>query len=130
MEGYSESQESKLSKILIIGATGYLGKFMVKASVSMGNPTFAYVRPLLTPPKLHFFHSMGVTLFQVRRFPCFDLYVCMYSLFHVVNHMRVRTCRVNSTSTTSWCLSFNKSTLSSLHSQCPSISSSSRLSEP
>ncbi|CAH2080554.1 unnamed protein product [Thlaspi arvense] len=38
------------SKIMIIGATGYLGNYMVRASLSMGHPTFAYVRPLPPPP--------------------------------------------------------------------------------
>uniref|UniRef100_A0A5B7BBJ8 Putative isoflavone reductase-like protein n=1 Tax=Davidia involucrata TaxID=16924 RepID=A0A5B7BBJ8_DAVIN len=32
------------SKILIIGGTGYLGKFIVEASVKSGHPTFALVR--------------------------------------------------------------------------------------
>ncbi|OMO87544.1 hypothetical protein CCACVL1_08934 [Corchorus capsularis] len=32
------------SKILIIGATGYIGKFIVEASVKEGHPTFALVR--------------------------------------------------------------------------------------
>ncbi|BFG29981.1 hypothetical protein CerSpe_162550 [Prunus speciosa] len=58
------------SKILIIGATGYLGKYMVKASVSLGHPTYAYVRPI--KPKtdsskllLHKeFEAMGATIFQ------------------------------------------------------------------
>ncbi|PQP96347.1 isoeugenol synthase 1 [Prunus yedoensis var. nudiflora] len=58
------------SKILIIGATGYLGKYMVKASVSLGHPTYAYVRPI--KPKtdsskllLHKeFEALGATIFQ------------------------------------------------------------------
>lgn len=59
------------SKILIIGATGYLGKYMVNASISMGHSTFAFVRPLKPnahPSKLQLhqeFQSMGVTIFQV-----------------------------------------------------------------
>ncbi|CAI9780543.1 unnamed protein product [Fraxinus pennsylvanica] len=32
------------SKILIIGATGYVGKFIVEASIKLGHPTFAMVR--------------------------------------------------------------------------------------
>ncbi|KAF8411978.1 hypothetical protein HHK36_004537 [Tetracentron sinense] len=61
---------SEMSKILIIGATGYLGEYMVKASVSMGLPTYIYVRPI-TPncssskQQLHRdFESLGVTIFQ------------------------------------------------------------------
>ncbi|KAJ6741139.1 ISOEUGENOL SYNTHASE 1-LIKE [Salix purpurea] len=59
------------SKILIVGATGYLGSFMVKASLSMGHPTYAYVRPIkpytTTASKLDLlknFESMGVTVFH------------------------------------------------------------------
>ncbi|XP_057541213.1 phenylcoumaran benzylic ether reductase Betv6-like [Amaranthus tricolor] len=32
------------SKILVIGGTGYIGKFIVEASAKLGNPTFALVR--------------------------------------------------------------------------------------
>ncbi|XP_054806329.1 isoeugenol synthase 1-like [Prosopis cineraria] len=55
------------SKILIVGATGYLGEYMVKASLSLGHPTFAYVRPIHTSThlsKLHHLQSLGLTLFQ------------------------------------------------------------------
>ncbi|MCL7050558.1 hypothetical protein MKW94_001583 [Papaver nudicaule] len=34
----------KTSKILIIGGTGYIGKFIVEASLKSGNPTFLLVR--------------------------------------------------------------------------------------
>ncbi|KAJ4715086.1 putative Isoflavone reductase [Melia azedarach] len=60
---------SERSKILIVGATGYLGKYMVKASVSMGHFTCAFIRPLKPDPdpsklQLHKeFQSMGVTIF-------------------------------------------------------------------
>lgn len=63
---------SKMNKILIFGATGYLGKYMVKASVLMGHPTSAFVRPLspetASPSKIKMhqeFESLGVTVFQV-----------------------------------------------------------------
>ncbi|PON32299.1 Hopanoid-associated sugar epimerase [Parasponia andersonii] len=61
---------SPKSKILIFGATGYLGKYMVKASLSEGHPTFAYVRPInpdADQSKLQFhkeFQSLGITIFQ------------------------------------------------------------------
>lgn len=32
------------SKILIIGGTGYIGKYIVEASAKAGHPTFALVR--------------------------------------------------------------------------------------
>ncbi|KAJ8767908.1 hypothetical protein K2173_020848 [Erythroxylum novogranatense] len=54
------------SKILVFGATGYLGKYMVRASVSLGHPTYAYVRPLspnADPSKHQELRSLGVTIF-------------------------------------------------------------------
>ncbi|XP_042977426.1 eugenol synthase 2-like isoform X2 [Carya illinoinensis] len=55
------------SKILIIGATGYIGKFLVKASVKDGHSTFAFVRESTasSPDKseiIESFKSSGVTL--------------------------------------------------------------------
>ncbi|KAK1360277.1 Isoeugenol synthase 1 [Heracleum sosnowskyi] len=58
-------------KIMIFGATGYLGTYMAKASVSLGHPTYAFVRPIkshdLQPSKLQLlkeFESLGITIFQ------------------------------------------------------------------
>ena len=59
------------SKILVFGASGYLGTYMVKASATMGHPTYAYVRPVKPGSDnsklalLKEFESMGVTIFQV-----------------------------------------------------------------
>jgi len=55
------------SKILVIGGTGYIGKFVVEASVKEGHPTFALVREatLSDPVKgqlLDGFKTSGVTL--------------------------------------------------------------------
>ncbi|XP_043699384.1 phenylcoumaran benzylic ether reductase Betv6-like [Telopea speciosissima] len=55
------------SKILIIGGTGYIGKFIVEASAKSGHPTFALVRESTAsdPAKaklLESFKSSGVTL--------------------------------------------------------------------
>ncbi|XP_068339950.1 isoeugenol synthase 1-like [Pyrus communis] len=58
------------SKILIFGAKGYLGKYMVKASVSLGHPTYVYARPIkpnTDPSKLELhkeYEAMGLTIFQ------------------------------------------------------------------
>ncbi|KAK1371357.1 Isoeugenol synthase 1 [Heracleum sosnowskyi] len=58
------------SKILIFGGTGYLGTYMVKASVSAGHPTSVYGRPMKSQQDsakldlLEEFRSMGVTIFQ------------------------------------------------------------------
>ncbi|XP_061374774.1 eugenol synthase 1-like isoform X1 [Gastrolobium bilobum] len=64
--------ESKKNRILIFGGTGYIGKYMVKASISLGYPTLVYTRPLnsQTPPSktqiCEEFNSMGVTLIQAK----------------------------------------------------------------
>ncbi|KAI9089347.1 hypothetical protein K1719_029626 [Acacia pycnantha] len=55
------------SKILIIGATGYIGKFLVEASTKAGHPTFALVREstVSDPNKsklIDSFKNSGVTL--------------------------------------------------------------------
>ncbi|KAJ6360609.1 hypothetical protein OIU77_004598 [Salix suchowensis] len=57
--------ENELSKILIFGGTGYIGKYMVRASVSMGHKTYVYARPITTqssPAKIGIhkeFQAMG-----------------------------------------------------------------------
>ncbi|KAJ6379496.1 hypothetical protein OIU76_016187 [Salix suchowensis] len=62
--------ENELSKILIFGGTGYIGKYMVRASVSMGHKTYVYARPITTqssPAKIGIhkeFQAMGVTIVQ------------------------------------------------------------------
>ncbi|KAK7406727.1 hypothetical protein VNO78_08357 [Psophocarpus tetragonolobus] len=55
------------SKILVLGGTGYIGKFIVKASAEAGHPTFALVREttLSHPEKsklIETFKTSGVTL--------------------------------------------------------------------
>ncbi|KAG5233154.1 eugenol synthase [Salix suchowensis] len=66
--------ENESSKILIFGGTGYIGKYMVKASVSMGHKTYVYARPITTqssPAKIGIhkeFQAMGVTIVQVLPF--------------------------------------------------------------
>ncbi|RVW48297.1 Isoflavone reductase-like protein [Vitis vinifera] len=56
---------SEKSKILIIGGTGYIGKFIVAASAKSGHPTFALVRESTVSEKFEIiesFKSSGVTL--------------------------------------------------------------------
>jgi nucleoside-diphosphate-sugar epimerase len=58
------------SKILVIGGTGYLGKFIVEESAKAGHPTFALVREntASNPEKsklIESFKSFGVTLLHV-----------------------------------------------------------------
>ncbi|CAL9156101.1 unnamed protein product [Musa hybrid cultivar] len=59
------------SKILIIGGTGYIDKFIVAASALSGHPTFALVRSTTAPADqpakaklLHDFQAAGVTFLQ------------------------------------------------------------------
>ncbi|ESR54776.1 isoflavone reductase [Citrus sinensis] len=62
--------ENTKPKILIFGGTGYLGKYMVKASVSSGHKTFVYARPVTKnsrPSKLEIhkeFQGIGVTIIE------------------------------------------------------------------
>ncbi|CAO2824746.1 unnamed protein product [Amaranthus hypochondriacus] len=60
-------------KVLIFGATGYLGRYMVQASVAMGHLTYAYTRPIgligvgHNDPKLKTllnFKALGVTIVE------------------------------------------------------------------
>ena len=63
--------KNEKSKILVFGGTGYIGSYMVKASIFLGHPTYVYARPITpqtTPSKidLHkYLQSMGVTIVQV-----------------------------------------------------------------
>ena len=61
------------SKILIIGGTGYIGKFIVEASAEEGHPTFAFVREstVSDPVKgkvIENFKNLGVQLLYVSIF--------------------------------------------------------------
>ncbi|KAH0470196.1 hypothetical protein IEQ34_001754 [Dendrobium chrysotoxum] len=37
---------TSMAKILVIGATGYIGRHLIQASIKLGHPTFALVRPI------------------------------------------------------------------------------------
>lgn len=60
------------SKILIVGGTGYIGKFLVEASATAGHPTFVLVRDsTLSNPApqrsdlIQNFNKLGVTFVLV-----------------------------------------------------------------
>jgi len=59
------------NRIVIFGGSGYIGRHLVKASVSLGHPTLVYTRPLNSQTSssktqlCRDFTSMGVTLVQV-----------------------------------------------------------------
>ncbi|KAI3755565.1 hypothetical protein L1987_55368 [Smallanthus sonchifolius] len=70
----SRHKMAEKSKILIIGGTGYMGKFIVEASANAGHPTFVLVREstLSDPSKsslIESFNNSGVTFITVS-----DLY--------------------------------------------------------
>ncbi|KAH9781213.1 Phenylcoumaran benzylic ether reductase 1 [Citrus sinensis] len=62
--------ENTKPKILIFGGTGYLGKYMVKASVASGHKTFVYARPVTqnsrtSKVEIHKeFQGIGVTIIE------------------------------------------------------------------
>ncbi|XWS62517.1 hypothetical protein CRYUN_Cryun06bG0017900 [Craigia yunnanensis] len=64
------SAGAEASKILFFGGTGYIGKFMVKASIKLGHKTFVYTRPITpqsNPDKINLhkeFESIGTTIIQ------------------------------------------------------------------
>lgn len=60
------------AKILVIGGTGFMGKFVVEASVKAGHPTFVLVRDstLSNPQKstiINHFKTLGVNILLVRK---------------------------------------------------------------
>ena len=59
------------SRILVVGATGEMGKYIVHASVKLGHPTFVLVRPGSSNPAkqalLAEFQSLGATSLHVSR---------------------------------------------------------------
>lgn len=75
--------ENTKAKILIFGGTGYIGKYMVKASVSLGHKTFVYARPITeksNPSKLQLhkeFQEIGVIIIEVLNLNLF--YFFFYS---------------------------------------------------
>jgi pterocarpan reductase len=63
-----------ISKILVVGATGDLGAFITTASVRLGHPTFALVRPATARPDssknklIESFKASGITILEVNTF--------------------------------------------------------------
>lgn len=57
------------NKILIMGGTGYIGSYMVKASIKLGHPTYVYSRPNSSKTELlNEFESMGAVIVKVGNF--------------------------------------------------------------
>ncbi|PIN09301.1 Eugenol synthase [Handroanthus impetiginosus] len=59
--------EKNESKILIFGGTGYVGSYMVKASLKLGHPTYVFSRPNSNKIEvLNEFQSMGAIIVKGR----------------------------------------------------------------
>jgi NAD(P)-dependent dehydrogenase (short-subunit alcohol dehydrogenase family) len=68
----SATGEKERSRVLVIGGTGYIGRYIVAASAREGHPTTALVRdPAPADPTkaavLQGFRDAGVTLVKIRR---------------------------------------------------------------
>ncbi|KAH9289668.1 hypothetical protein KI387_033785, partial [Taxus chinensis] len=70
MPSTTEKGNHGRNRILIIGGTGYLGKYMVQSSVSLGYPTYVFVRPTSLAPHsskacvIQEFTNIGVHILQ------------------------------------------------------------------
>ncbi|KAJ1406757.1 NmrA-like domain [Sesbania bispinosa] len=91
------------NRVLVFGGTGYLGKYIVKASISLGYPTLVYTRPLnpQTPPSkkqlCKEFNSMGVTLVEgelehdqiVKVIKQVDIVICTLAYPQVLEQLKI-----------------------------------------
>lgn len=71
------------SKILVLGGTGYIGKFIIEASAKAGHPTFALIRESTVshPEKsklIESFKTSGVTLLYVCIFQTINLFIFIH----------------------------------------------------
>ncbi|WJX36456.1 Eugenol synthase 1 [Trifolium repens] len=95
--------EANKNKILVFGGTGYIGKYMVKASISLGYPTFVYTHPInsKTPTsKIQLckeFNSMGVTIVEgelkheqiVKVIKQVDIVICTFPYPLVLEQLKI-----------------------------------------
>lgn len=60
---------STMGRIMVIGATGFMGQFVTKASLDLGRPTYLLLRPgPITPSKVTIvksFEDKGATIIHV-----------------------------------------------------------------
>lgn len=76
------------NRVLIVGGTGYIGKYMAKASVSQGYPTYVLVRPgtKAAPDSskkklLQEFKDIGIHILQVSEIYSQFLSTCFVIFF-------------------------------------------------
>ncbi len=74
------------SRVLVIGATGYIGKYITKASAQLGHPTFILVRPATWDSSkkelLDSFTAAGITILHVLdtwNYPWFFFFQDIYT---------------------------------------------------
>jgi len=74
-EAENSAPDMVMNRILIIGGTGYIGKYMAKASVSLGYPTYVLVRPSTAAAPDSFkeillqeFKDIGIHILQVSEY--------------------------------------------------------------
>nr|AFK43365.1 unknown [Medicago truncatula] len=95
--------EANKNRILVFGGTGYIGKYVVKASISLGYPTLVYTRPInsqTSPSKIQLckeFNSIGATLVEgelehgqiVRVIKEADIVICTFPYPQVVEQLKI-----------------------------------------
>lgn len=89
-ENNDENHTTVASKVLIIGATGFIGRFVAEASVKSGRPTYALVRPTTLSSKPKLIQSLKDASIQI-------VYGCMHdhnSLVKAIRQVDVVICTV------------------------------------
>lgn len=70
-----EMERNDSSKVLIFGGTGYIGSYVVRASIKLGHPSYVYSRPNSTKTSLlNEFQSLGVHIVKV----CMFIYIYIF----------------------------------------------------
>lgn len=77
------------SKILIFGGTGYIGRYMVMASLKLGHPTYVFSRPYSNKTELLAkFQSMGAIIVKVGKLNIYTLLVVLSTVVFLKNYYK------------------------------------------
>ncbi|WJX62847.1 hypothetical protein P8452_47800 [Trifolium repens] len=97
-------EDNKKNRILVFGGSGYIGKYVVKASISLGYPTFVYTRPIInsqtspsTKQLCEEFHSIGVTIVEgelehnqlVAVIKQVDIVICTFGYPQILEQLKI-----------------------------------------